>query len=88
VSKRREWAIDSRPLIEQIDDDYWSHIDLQTEGMVLDWFKAYWRLALQILPDDNKIELLSYVNLTPELLQHMIRESRRDPKPVEEGQPD
>jgi len=56
--------------------------------MVLDWFKAYWRLALQILPDDNKIELLSYVNLTPELLQHMIRESRRDPKPVEKGQSD
>ena len=88
MSKRREWTTDIRPLIEQIDDDYWSHIDLQTEGMVLDWFKAYWRLALQILPDDNKIELLSYVNLTPELLQHMIRESRRDPKPVEEGQQD
>ena len=86
MSKRREWAIDSRPLIEQIDDDYWSHIDLQTEGMVLDWFKAYWRLALQILPDMEKIELLSMVNLTPELLQHMIRESRNNPGDVEEGQ--
>ena len=67
-------------------DDYWSHIDLQTEGMVLDWFKAYWRLALMILPDDNKIEYLSMVNLTPELLQHMIRESRRSERDVEEGQ--
>ena len=88
MSKHKEWTTDIRPLIEQIDDDYWSHIDLQTEGCVLDWYKAYWRLALQILTDENKIELLSYVNLTPELLQHMIRESRRDPKPVEEGQQD
>ena len=86
--KQDEWTLDRRELIEQITDDYWNHIDLQTEGMVLDWFKAYWRLALQILTDDNKIELLSYVNLTPELLQHMIRESRRHPKPVEEGQSD
>ena len=67
-------------------DDYWSHIDLQTEGMVLDWFIAYWRLALQILPDMEKIELLSMVNLTPEILQHMIRESRNNSGDVGEGQ--
>lgn len=75
-------------LIEQIQDDYWSHIDLQTEGCVLDWFKAYWRLALQILPDEYKIEMLSMVNLTPEILQQMIRESRRVKPNVEEGQSD
>ena len=75
-------------LVDRIWDDYWSHIDLQTEGCVLDWFKAYWRLALEILPDMDKIEMLSMVNLTPELLQHMIRESRRNSKPVEEGQSD
>ena len=75
-------------LVDKIWDDYWSHIDLQTEGCVLDWFKAYWRLALEILPDMDKIEMLSMVNLTPELLQHMIRESRRNSKPVEEGQSD
>ena len=75
-------------LIEQIQDDYWSHIDLQTEGCVLDWFKAYWRLALQILPDEYNIEMLSMVNLTPEILQQMIRESRRVKPNVEEGQSD
>ena len=75
-------------LTEQILDDYWSHVDLQTEGMLLDWYIAYWRLALQILSDDYKIEMLSMVNLTPELLQKMIRDSRRDTKPVEEGQQD
>ena len=69
-------------------DDYWSHIDLQTEGCVLDWYKAYWRLALMILPDMEKIELLSMVNLTPELLQHMIRESRNNSGDVGEGQSD
>ncbi len=75
-------------LVDRIWDDYWSHIDLQTEGCLLDWFKAYWRLALEILPDMDKIEMLSMVNLTPELLQKMIRDSRRDTKPVEEGQQD
>ena len=88
MSKQNEWEIDIRPLIEQIDDDYWKHIDLQTEGLVLDWFYAYWRLALQILPDANKIEYLSMVSMTPEKLQQMIRESRRDTKPVEKGQQD
>jgi hypothetical protein len=75
-------------LVDRIWDDYWSHIDLQTEGCVLDWFKAYWRLALEILPDMDKIEMLSMVNLTPELLQHMIRESRRHKSDVAEGQSD
>ena len=79
---------DKSQLVEQIMDDYWSHIDLQTEGCVLDWYKAYWRLALMILPDMEKIELLSMVNLTPEILQEMIRESRRDTRTVEEGQSD
>jgi hypothetical protein len=69
-------------------DDYWSHIDLQTEGCVLDWYKAYWRLALMILPDMEKIELLSMVNLTPEILQEMIRESRRNSRDLEERQSD
>ena len=79
---------DTSRLVEQIHDDYWSHIDLQTEGMVLDWFIAYWRLALMILPDMDKIELLSMVNLTPEILQEMIRESRRNSKDLGEGQQD
>jgi hypothetical protein len=74
--------------VDKIWDDYWSHIDLQTEGCVLDWFKAYWRLALEILPDMDKIEMLSMVNLTPEILQEMIRASRKHSRDVEEGQSD
>ena len=75
-------------LVDRIWDDYWVHMDYQTEGCVLDWFKAYWRLALEILPDMDKIEMLSMVNLTPEILQEMIRESRRDTRSVEKGQSD
>ena len=60
-------------LRRQIVTDYWDHIEFQTESMVMDWFVAYWRLADQILTDEDKKELLSYSSLTPEILHTILK---------------
>ena len=61
-----------KTLSDQIVDDYWSHIELQTEGCVLDWYKAYWRLAMMILDKDERAYIKRMTSMTPELLQKII----------------
>ena len=63
-------------LSEQIVDDYWQHIDYQTEGMIMDWFVAYWRLAVMILPNDYLTYIQNLKSMTPERLQQIIAETQ------------
>ena len=68
-------------LSEQIVDDYWSHIELQTEGCIMDWFVAYWRLAVMILPNDYLTYIENMKSMTPERLQQIIQETKGKTEP-------
>ena len=42
----------------------------------MDWFVAYWRLAVMILPNDYLTYLENMKSMTPERLQQIIQETK------------
>ncbi len=70
-----------KTLSEQVYDDFWSHIEFQQEGCIMDWFVAYWRLAMMFLSEEDIEYIANMKSMTPERLQQIIRETQTSHNP-------